>query len=96
MEIFSLDLGNKQTKLKSSKSEYVLPSRYLNQADMPMSVGSSATNNDLHTYSVPFSDDKYVWGEVLTVYILMSIWPTRLCTGIVITAKLSSYWLTLL
>lgn len=30
MEIFSLDLGNKQTKLKSSKSEYVLPSRYLN------------------------------------------------------------------
>lgn len=63
MEIFSLDLGNKQTKLKSSKSEYVLPSRYLNQADMPMSVGSSTTNNDLHIYSVPFSDDKYVWGR---------------------------------
>ncbi|HGF7849010.1 TPA: StbA, partial [Enterococcus faecium] len=27
MDIFSLDLGNKQTKLKSSKAEYVLPSR---------------------------------------------------------------------
>ena len=60
MDIFSLDLGNKQTKLKSSKAEYVLPSRYLNQADMPMSVGNSTMNNDLHTYSVPFSDDKYV------------------------------------
>lgn len=63
MDIFSLDLGNKQTKLKSSKAEYVLPSRYLNQADMPMSVGNSTMNNDLHTYSVPFSDDKYVWGR---------------------------------
>ena len=30
---------------------------------MPMSVGSSTTNNDLHIYSVPFSDDKYVWGR---------------------------------
>jgi plasmid segregation protein ParM len=30
---------------------------------MPMSVGNSTMNNDLHTYSVPFSDDKYVWGR---------------------------------
>lgn len=62
MEIFSLDLGNKQAKLKSSKHEYILPSRYINAADMPMSIGNTASN-DLHTYSVPFSDDEYVWGK---------------------------------
>lgn len=34
MDIFSLDLGNKQTKLKSSKAEYVLPSRYVNYSPL--------------------------------------------------------------
>ena len=38
MEIFSLDLGNKQTKLKSSKNEYVLPSQILNVEDMPQQL----------------------------------------------------------
>src|SRR5699024_5742401 len=34
MEIFSLDLGNLQTKIKSNKSEKVLPSRFLDYDDL--------------------------------------------------------------
>ncbi|MEI2414176.1 hypothetical protein V8V50_09585 [Ligilactobacillus salivarius] len=33
-----MDLGNKQTKLKSSKNEYVLPSQILNGEDMPQQL----------------------------------------------------------
>ena len=40
MEIFALDLGNKQTKLKSSKAEYVLPSQILNGNDLPQQLGA--------------------------------------------------------
>lgn len=70
-EIFSLDLGNKQTKLKVANLEYVLPSRYLNQADMPMSVGSSTTNNDLtsiQSHSVMIS----MFEAEMMAYTLMS------------------------
>lgn len=63
MEIFSLDLGNKQTKLKSSKSDYILPSRYLNKADMPTAFGKYNDGVDLQEYEVPFSEDKYIWGR---------------------------------
>ena len=34
--LLALDLGNKQTKLKSEKSEIILPSQFLNKADMPV------------------------------------------------------------
>ncbi|WP_277134583.1 ParM/StbA family protein [Lactobacillus sp. ESL0679] len=62
MEIFSLDLGNKQTKLMSSKTKVVLPSSFFYESDMPLSFGID-TSEDLHTYSVPFSDDKFIWGK---------------------------------
>ncbi|WEV41292.1 ParM/StbA family protein [Lactobacillus sp. ESL0681] len=63
MQVFSLDLGNKQTKVRSSMGEYVLPSNFLYKADMPISFGTNNSNKDTHTFSVPFSEDEYVWGK---------------------------------
>lgn len=38
LTLFALDLGNKQTKLKNEFSEQVLPSQFLNAADMPVEI----------------------------------------------------------
>lgn len=67
MEIFSLDLGNLQTKIKSSKSEKVLPSRFLDYDDLgdqstslfdsKLKINKYATNID--------SMFEYAWGEDL-------------------------------
>lgn len=65
METFALDLGNKQVKLKSSKGSYILPSRFLNQADAPINLGTADHKDNLHTYAVPFSDDRYIWGPAV-------------------------------
>lgn len=63
MEIFSVDLGNKQTKLRSSKNTIVLPSRYLNANDMPEMVGSTGADMNIHQFKVPFADDEYIAGK---------------------------------
>lgn len=62
MKNFALDLGNKQTKLKSEKNEYVLPSRFLNQAYAPKNAGKKA-NKDIHSFKVPFNSETYLWGQ---------------------------------
>lgn len=65
MEIFALDLGNKQTKLKSSKAEYVLPSQVLNRNDMPQQLGNLGIQRDVHYFKVPFDDSEWAWGKDL-------------------------------
>lgn len=60
MEIFALDLGNKQTKLKSRKAEYVLPSQILNKSDMPQQLGSFGTRK-ISSYKVPFDENEWAW-----------------------------------
>lgn len=64
-EIFALDLGNKQTKLKSSKGEHVLPSHFLKKRRLGTSIGNSFDNLDLTTFSVPFSNEEYVWSNTI-------------------------------
>lgn len=65
MELFALDLGNKQTKLKSAKAEYVWPSQILNRADQPQQLSSFKTNDHLHDFNVPFDPNTWAWGPDL-------------------------------
>lgn len=67
MEIFSLDLGNLQTKIKSSKAEKVLPSRFLDYDDLG-DQSTSLFNSKLQVskYATNFdSMFEYAWGEDL-------------------------------
>lgn len=67
MEIFSLDLGNLQTKLKSSKTEKVLPSKFLDYDDLG-DQRTSLFNSKLkiNKYAASFdSMFEYAWGEDL-------------------------------
>lgn len=67
MEIFSLDLGNLQTKIKSSKTEKVLPSKFLDYEDLG-DQSTSLFNSKLkvNKYSTNFdSMFDYAWGEDL-------------------------------
>lgn len=63
MEIFSLDLGNKQTKLKSSKKEYVLPSSFMNLNDSSENIGWENQTLKNHIFKVPFDSSSYIWGK---------------------------------
>lgn len=68
MEIFALDLGNKQTKLKSSKAEYVLPSQILNGNDLPQQLGALGNlgiKRDIQMFKTPFDDQSWAWGKDL-------------------------------
>ena len=68
MEIFALDLGNKQTKLKSSKAEYVLPSQILNGNDLPQQLGTLGNlgiKRDIQMFKTPFDDQSWAWGKDL-------------------------------
>lgn len=62
MENFALDLGNKQTKLKNKENEYVLPSRFLNQAYAPKNAGKRA-KKDIHSFKIPSNTETYLWGK---------------------------------
>lgn len=66
METFALDLGNKQTKLKSSKAEYILPSQFINRADQPQQLTPLGKKVYLHDFKVPFDESTYAWGNNLT------------------------------
>lgn len=66
MEIFALDLGNKQTKLKSRKAEYILPSQFINRADQPQQLNPLGKKDSLHDFKVPFDESTYAWGPDLT------------------------------
>lgn len=64
MEILSLDLGNLQTKIKSSKAEKVLPSRFLDYDDLGDASTSIFENKyDVNQYEAKFDDlFTYAWG----------------------------------
>lgn len=67
MEVFALDIGNMQTKIKSSKVEKVLPSRFIDYDDLGNQTVSLFENDrDVNKYEVSF--DKlfsYAWGTDL-------------------------------
>jgi|SRR5690625_209928 len=65
MELFALDLGNIQTKIKSSKLEKVLPSKFAYYEDLGnQSTSISKSNLDIKEYKVNFDDDfTYAWGS---------------------------------
>lgn len=67
MEIFSLDLGNLQTKIKSSKAERVLPSRFLDYDDLgDQSISLFDSKNRVYKFEANFdSGFSYAWGEDL-------------------------------
>ena len=60
-EIFALDLGNKQTKLKSSKKTYILPSHFFDAENFGENFGVAKSNTH-QRFQVPFSDSEYIWG----------------------------------
>src|SRR5699024_2605482 len=66
-EVFSLDLGNLQTKIKSSKTEKVLPSRFLDYDDLG-DQSTSLFNTKLRVNKYRTNVDsmfEYAWGEDL-------------------------------
>jgi|SRR5690625_4198772 len=65
MELFALDLGNHQTKIKSSKKEKVLPSKFAYYSDLGnQSTSISDKKSDINEYSTIFDDDfSYAWGS---------------------------------
>ena len=67
--LFALDLGNKQTKLYSSKTKpegKVLPSYFLyNDALGNQDTSIFDKQLDLHTYKTAFDDEEYAWGADL-------------------------------
>lgn len=67
MEIFSLDLGNLQTKIKSSKTEKVLPSRFIDYDDLgDQSISLFDSKLKINKYTTNFdSMFSYAWGENL-------------------------------
>lgn len=67
MEIFSLDLGNMQTKIKSSKTEKVLPSRFIDYDDLgDQSTSLYGSKADVNKYEVSFDNlFCYAWGTDL-------------------------------
>ncbi|MFV8830112.1 hypothetical protein [Alkalihalobacterium sp. APHAB7] len=67
MIIFGMDLGNKQTKLFSAKTEEkVIPSHFLYHDDLGNERTSIFNSNiDIHKYKVNFDDEPYAWGKDL-------------------------------
>lgn len=64
MELFALDLGNIQTKIKSSKREKVLPSRFTYYEDLGnQSTSISQSKLDIKEYKPIYDKDfSYAWG----------------------------------
>jgi len=67
MEVFSIDLGNMQTKIKSSKVQKVLPSSFLDYEDLgDQSISLFDNKLKVSEYKVNFEPDfTYAWGEDL-------------------------------
>lgn len=68
MELFALDLGNKQTKIKSAKKTKVLPSRFVesSQYGNRSLLGFAKTEKDVRDF-ISSKDESftYVWGTQL-------------------------------
>ena len=67
LEIFSLDLGNLQTKIKSNKTEKVLPSRFIDYDDLgDQSTSLYNSKLNINKYATNFDTlFSYAWGEDL-------------------------------
>lgn len=67
MEIFSLDIGNLQTKIKSSKTEKVMPSRFVDYDDLGNhSTSIFESKHAVNKYTTNFDSlFSYAWGEDL-------------------------------
>ena len=67
METFALDLGNLQTKIKSSKKEKVLPSRFLDYNDLgDQSTSLFGSKLNVNKYTTNFDTMfEYAWGTEL-------------------------------
>lgn len=67
MEVFALDLGNMQAKIKSSKTEKVLPSRFVYYDDLGNQTTSLfKSKHDVSEYKVNFDEYfSYAWGTDL-------------------------------
>jgi|SRR5699024_6594901 len=65
MELFALDLGNIQTKIKSRKTEKVLPSKYAYYEDLGNQVTALRKGElDINEYEVNYDDTfSYAWGK---------------------------------
>lgn len=65
MELFALDLGNIQTKIKSSKKEKVLPSKFVYYKDLGnQSTSISERKLDINEYETIIDDNfSYAWGS---------------------------------
>lgn len=66
----ALDLGNKQTKIKTEKETLVLPSKLINSLDTGRTkftggIRQAKRPNELHTYQILNHDDSYEWGADL-------------------------------
>lgn len=64
MEVFALDLGNIQSKLKSSKKEEVIPSKFARYEELGnQSTSMRKSELDINEYEVNFDDTfSYAWG----------------------------------
>lgn len=64
MEIFALDLGNKQTKMVSSKVTKVYPSNFMLHEDMGKAVTMFKQKEKVDKFVTSFdSDFEYAWGQ---------------------------------
>jgi len=68
MNIFAIDLGNKQAKLKSERGEYVYPSSYLSFEDIPKGGIIDRKLHGNHLFQLSSEDEAYVWGDNLQAY----------------------------
>lgn len=60
--IFGIDLGNKQTKLKSEKSTYRLPSHYTVKDTLASGI-STGFNSDFDIHTFKTEDGLFAWGS---------------------------------
>lgn len=63
MEIFALDLGNKQTKLASSKNSYRLPSHFTNLQTGGLNEVTMNNNDNVDVDVFEYNDKLYRWGK---------------------------------
>ncbi|MFT8557292.1 ParM/StbA family protein [Liquorilactobacillus hordei] len=66
-KLFALDLGNKQTKIKSEKGEYVAPSALLNAHEIE-SPYSSGSPRGVDKFQISTEDDVFYWGKGVIDY----------------------------
>lgn len=73
-ELIALDLGNKQTKIKSRKEVIVYPSKLIDTLSTGavngnlsnLSLGLTKSKDKLHKYQILNHAESYLWGEDLT------------------------------